>query len=279
MKIKVAAVALLLGASSSAALAQSRWGNEIVVGGDLPPRAVMSIVRSIGLSPVSRPTRLGINYVIQAVDEYGDMKRVTVDAESGDVRIRSVMGPGDGGWGRPGRSFLRDFEDDEFGAGPRYGAARPGEMMPDRRWSNVPDESEAGLPARTPPAAPAPPRRDSAPLASRTTPDERPAATKPFAPPAHAKPQQSGPRNAAAHPAAPPSRPAEQPAAASTKPAATEPKTATPRVILPGGPTAKHEQSPAAAAPAVPIAPAAQDQAAATDKRADPGIPPAQTYE
>jgi hypothetical protein len=37
-----------------------------------------------GLVPVSRLTRIGPNYVVQATDRNGDLKRVMVDAAYGD---------------------------------------------------------------------------------------------------------------------------------------------------------------------------------------------------
>jgi hypothetical protein len=51
----------------------------------LPPYEVMSIVRSTGLTPLTRPMRRGPYYVLVAVDRFGRQLRVVVDAQLGDV--------------------------------------------------------------------------------------------------------------------------------------------------------------------------------------------------
>jgi hypothetical protein len=60
----------------------------------IPPYQVMTIVRSTGLNPVSRPIRRGPNYVVIATDRSGGQVRVLVDAHYGDIRrIHPVMAP------------------------------------------------------------------------------------------------------------------------------------------------------------------------------------------
>jgi hypothetical protein len=67
----------------------------------------MTIVRSTGLIPVSRPIRRGPNYIVIATDRSGGQVRVLVDAHYGDVRrIHPVMAPYPSAWaaapyGRP----------------------------------------------------------------------------------------------------------------------------------------------------------------------------------
>jgi hypothetical protein len=51
----------------------------------LPPHEIITIVRSAGLNPVSRPTRRGMNYLLRAVDEGGQEVRVVVDGRIGEV--------------------------------------------------------------------------------------------------------------------------------------------------------------------------------------------------
>ena len=51
----------------------------------LPPYEIMSIVRSTGLAPLTRPTRRGPYYVLVAVDRVGRQMRVVVDARLGDI--------------------------------------------------------------------------------------------------------------------------------------------------------------------------------------------------
>jgi hypothetical protein len=51
----------------------------------LPPYEVMSIVRSTGLTPLTRPMLRGPYYVLVAVDRVGRQMRVVVDAQLGDI--------------------------------------------------------------------------------------------------------------------------------------------------------------------------------------------------
>jgi hypothetical protein len=61
----------------------------------LPPYEIMSIVRSTGLAPVTRPMRRGAYYVLVAVDRVGRQMRVVVDAQLGDiVNMRPAMAAG-----------------------------------------------------------------------------------------------------------------------------------------------------------------------------------------
>jgi hypothetical protein len=61
----------------------------------LPPYEIMSIVRSTGLAPLTRPMRRGRYYVLVAVDRVGRQMRVVVDAQLGDVvNMRPAMTAG-----------------------------------------------------------------------------------------------------------------------------------------------------------------------------------------
>ena len=61
----------------------------------LPPYEIMSIVRSTGLAPLTRPVRRGPYYVLVAVDRVGREMRVVVDAQLGDiVNLRPALAAG-----------------------------------------------------------------------------------------------------------------------------------------------------------------------------------------
>ena len=91
MNIKVAVVTLLLGLGATEAMAQPAWYRPFA---GVPPYEVVRIVRARGLVPVSRPARTGPNYVVQATDRNGHLKRVVVDAAYGNiVRVISVNRP------------------------------------------------------------------------------------------------------------------------------------------------------------------------------------------
>ena len=54
-------------------------------GAALPPFEVMTIIRSMGFDPISRPVLRGPVYVVQALDDEGISVRVLVDAQRGNV--------------------------------------------------------------------------------------------------------------------------------------------------------------------------------------------------
>jgi len=72
------------GAAGTAA-AQAIYPGPGVSGPALPPYEIMSIVRSTGLTPLTRPMLRGPYYVLVAVDRVGRQMRVVVDAQLGDI--------------------------------------------------------------------------------------------------------------------------------------------------------------------------------------------------
>jgi hypothetical protein len=60
----------------------------------MPPHEILTIVRSTGMEPVSRPIRQGPVYVLRALDPAGEEVRVIVDARRGRiVKVAPVMMP------------------------------------------------------------------------------------------------------------------------------------------------------------------------------------------
>jgi hypothetical protein len=58
----------------------------------LPPYEILTIVRSTGLDPLSRPVRQGSTYVLRAIDPYGEEVRVVVGAQRGQIlSVRPVV--------------------------------------------------------------------------------------------------------------------------------------------------------------------------------------------
>ena len=51
----------------------------------MPPHEILTIVRSTGMKPVSRPIRRGPVYVLRALDRAGEEVRVIVDARRGPL--------------------------------------------------------------------------------------------------------------------------------------------------------------------------------------------------
>lgn len=86
-------------------------------GAILPPYEMMTIVRSMGFDPISRPVLRGPVYVIRALDEDDLPVRVAIDARSGNV-VRVTEGG-------PGMNFSGSWQGGRFGA---YGL--PPESVP-----------------------------------------------------------------------------------------------------------------------------------------------------
>jgi hypothetical protein len=126
----------------------------------LPPYEIMSIVRSTGLTPLTRPMRRGPYYVLVAVDRVGRQMRVVVDAQLGDiVNLRPAVVAGFYGpdLGRPvampgGAMPPPDIMGGAAGYGPRPGVENVPAPTPPRSIPNVRPVNAA------PPAAPPPSR-------------------------------------------------------------------------------------------------------------------------
>jgi hypothetical protein len=207
----------------------------------LPPYQVISIVRSAGLAPLTRPLRRGPTYVLLATDRRGRDLRVVVDAYAGDIvsarpvyasrfqggpygppsrmaPAEPVYGPGahiappEPAYG-PGARIAPALPDDDDGPRVIYGprSNTEGNLAPPRntpRTANTPPVAQPA-PAPNTRTASAPPVAQPAPVTPLPRPRPSIAATQAPAEPAPA-----------AQPAAPQSAPAAAPQAA--PPAASE---------------------------------------------------------
>jgi hypothetical protein len=110
----------------------------------LPPYEIMSIVRSTGLAPLTRPMRRGPYYVLVAVDRVGRQMRVVVDARLGDiVNLRPAVAaafygpePGSPG-GLPAVSRPADMPGAPAAYGSRPGADNAPPPVPPRSIPNA----------------------------------------------------------------------------------------------------------------------------------------------
>jgi hypothetical protein len=71
--------------AAGSAVAQTIYAGPGLSEPALPPYEIMSIVRSTGLTPLTRPMLRGPYYVLVAVDRVGRQMRVVVDAQLGDI--------------------------------------------------------------------------------------------------------------------------------------------------------------------------------------------------
>lgn len=111
-----------------------------------PPYEIMTIVRSTGLDPLSRPVLRGNAYVLRALDGYDREVRVVVDAQGGRILSVQPVVPVSAPYGAVPPRY----------AGPRYAPGRyypPGyEYEPQMGYEGPPPRP----PARVPSAANAP---------------------------------------------------------------------------------------------------------------------------
>jgi hypothetical protein len=188
----------------------------------LPPHEIMRIVRSTGLTPLTRPGRRGPYYVVIAANRSGGQMRVVVDAYAGEiVRINPMLVAGLYGpqyapqvaapYDPPPRTMTAppEIKDPPPGLGPnaRFDGGVPPvppRSVPGARIATAP---AAGAPPLTaaPPHAAALPARTPMPrarpsVASKETPAAAPEALQATAP---APPQVTAPAPAVVPPAAP----------------------------------------------------------------------------
>jgi hypothetical protein len=158
---------LLLGlATAGTAAAQAVYAGPGLADPVLPPYEIMSIVRSTGLAPLSRPMRRGPYYVLVAVDRVGRQMRVVVDAQLGDiVNLRPALAAGSYGPEVTGPGAMPGVAvPPNAGVAAAYGG-HPGAdntlaPVPPRSIPNLPPRSAApAAPAAPPPAAALPPTR------------------------------------------------------------------------------------------------------------------------
>jgi hypothetical protein len=208
--IAICAGLLLLGLGMAAtASAQTVYAGPGLPDPALPPYEIMSIVRSTGLAPLTRPMRRGPYYVLVAVDRVGRQMRVVVDAQLGDiVNLRPALAAGSYGpeLGRPyalpgvaaappdATSAGSHPSGDVYGLHPGGEAAlapTPPRPIPNARAANTPPNIASPPPTRVavaepalPPPPPLPRPRpklalNEAPAAAPTEAPAAPAAASP----------------------------------------------------------------------------------------------------
>jgi hypothetical protein len=176
--------------------------------GQLPPYEILTIVRSIGLEPLSQPLRRGSTYILRAIGGYGEEVRVVVEARGGEILSVQPVMPVAAPYGAPGPRYI-----DPRYADPRYAERRyvdplyteePEAYEPDARYAPQPSDP------RSPRVIYAP--RDKAPA-------PKPAIRAKAAPPTgNVAP---APKSAAVAPAKPAAKPAADPVATNSTPPET----------------------------------------------------------
>jgi hypothetical protein len=198
----------------------------------LPAYEIMSIVRSTGLAPLTRPMRRGPYYVLVAVDRVGRQMRVVVDAQLGDiVNLRPALAAGsyDPELARPNVSpgVAVPPPPNPSGAAAAYGSHPSGGNspvpLPPGSIPNEPNPRAAAAPPPAPPPAAPPPTRVAVAEPALPPPPPLP---RPRPKLALNEAPAAGPA-----PAAPAETPAGLPAAPSTAPRAAVPSVTDPATI------------------------------------------------
>ena len=203
--------------------------------GALPPREVMSVVRSHGFNPLGPPHRRGDTYVVRSSDRHGREVRVMVDAyEGGVIGVRrlsaaaSAVPPG-GSVGayepmpRPGGAYA------ERGPAPAYRSAPPayeGERPINRPPAAVPPAPPQGRYSSAPPSGPSGARGsvESIPSDPQVIPAPEARENGLLPPPPERFPQRATPSQERANPAQPPRRAASAAPPRSSKPPLPKPR-------------------------------------------------------
>jgi len=139
-------------------------------GAVLPPYEVITIIRSMGFDPVSRPLLRGPVYVVRALDEVSTPVRVLVDARRGNV-VRVVENRAGvyagiyAGVGRPPEADfgLRRPPPQTVPPGAVYPPYEDEPMPPVPPAAQIPPPPRPKVAARTPLPKPAPQTRPAAP--------------------------------------------------------------------------------------------------------------------
>lgn len=206
--LAIAVLAASLSLVAAGSFKREAKGEPITEADALPGYEVVASVRSMGLNPVSEPTRRGPYYVLQALDARGMNMRVVADARSGDIlsvarvpnalyaqnyergaRIIHVPQPGD----RNERANVRasvserddpalaNDDDDEEAAPPPRRRINPAPRWPSQRNEAPPPQRRSDAPplrrSDAPPPPPPGPRR--AVLSAPPPPAEGPTPIRP----------------------------------------------------------------------------------------------------
>lgn len=248
MRIGIAVVALSVGLGASAASAQPGYGYGYGYGyrygspyggegygprayyAPLAARHLIAAVREAGLRPVSHPMRAGRDYIIDAVDRNGDLRRVFIDGYSGQVmRVAAVSRPD-----YPPPARRPRWRDPDGGLRPPARVPSEPEVIGpnDSRLGDDYDEEPPMRPQARIPAGRERIERRNGPVPNAEIPRPPAPLDRRAVKPAPAKPERTTARSNDAAPSSPAAKP---------KPPAA--RTASPRVILPGGPQAKTESA------------------------------------
>lgn len=162
--ILVLAVAAILGCAGIGSAPAQTLAADVV-----PPYEVFTIVRSMGLNPVNRPSLRGHVYVLRASNRYGEHVRVVVDARAGRVVSVNPIARGPDVYYEPVRRPPADIPSGRrvIPADPRY---LPPRAAPPPRYEldDELDEEDVGSlpPPRSPPRVISAPRFPDVPSAS-----------------------------------------------------------------------------------------------------------------
>ena len=167
-------------AGSEAAHAQYGPGPAAYASG-LPPYEIMRIVRSHGLTPLSRPLRRGPSYMVLALDRGGGRVRLLIDAARGEiVGIDPMLAAGTpGGYARPPAAIPGASGQAELGPSASNGPPPLPGALPRTRVANAPAVTAAPAPTPLPRPRPSLAASEQPAPAATAEPAKQPAAEAP----------------------------------------------------------------------------------------------------
>ncbi len=153
----------------------------------LPPYEIMTIIRSTGLEPLSRPVRRGSAYVLRAIDGLGEEVHVVVDAQRGQILSVQPVVPVAAPYGPPRYVPGPRYVDPRY-VDPRYPPEPYYEYEPNARLDPGPPDPRGPRVIYAPRAATAPagktsPSAKAAPSAKSPASASKSAAVAPAKPP------------------------------------------------------------------------------------------------
>ena len=191
--MKALALAVAGFAAFTAPAAAQYFSRPIAPIGLFAPDDVFEIVREMGFDPIGRPVRNGPIWIQRAVDDYGRLLRVMVDARRARVVGVEPIGRMPVAYGRPYAPT-----GGPYAYGPRpYPYVMPDDeaFAPPRPMMAIRGQPQAALPPAISPHAALPPQTGLPP--SATQPKQKSAAVTPSLPPVPRKRPSSAPQEAA----------------------------------------------------------------------------------
>jgi hypothetical protein len=123
--------------------------------GAISPEGIQARLRAHGLRPVTQPVLTGRYVVVRAVDRYGDVVRVLLNAQYGNIVSIAPLPPAPVVGERFHRPYYRPYPSRAYEPYPRYGVVPPEAVPPVAMRPDLKSEPAEALPNAQHPVPPA----------------------------------------------------------------------------------------------------------------------------